>query len=85
VSRRSQSLAERRLELVERSMTQRAALVADAKPLLSKAAAADRIAGMLRRYPVVTVLAVGAVALIGPRRLFDYGTRAITLYMLLKR
>jgi hypothetical protein len=85
VSRRSQSLAERRLELVERSMTQRAALVADAKPLLSKAAAADRIVGMLRRYPVVTVLAVAAVALIGPRRLFDYGTRAITLYMLLKR
>jgi hypothetical protein len=33
----------------------------------------------------VTVLAVAAVALIGPRRLFDYGTRAITLYMLLKR
>ena len=50
-----------------------------------KAAAADRIVGMLRRYPVVTVLAVGAVALIGPRRLFDYGTRAVTLYMLLRR
>jgi hypothetical protein len=85
VSRRAQSLAERRLELVERSMTQRAALVANAQPLLGKAAAADRIVGMLRRYPVVTTLVVGAVALIGPRRLFDYGTRAITLYMLLRR
>jgi hypothetical protein len=85
MSRRSQSLAERRLELVERSTTQRAALVGDARPLLRKAAAADRIVGMLRRYPVVTVLAVGAVALIGPRRLFDYGTRAVTLYMLLRR
>ena len=85
MSRRAQSLAERRLELVERSMTQRAALVANARPLLGKAAAADRIVGMLRRYPVVTALIVGAVALIGPRRLFDYGTRAITLYMLLRR
>ena len=85
MSRRAQSLAERRLELVDRSATQRAALAAEAQPLLSKAAAADRILGMLRRYPVVTVLAVAAVALIGPRRLFDYGTRAITLYMLLKR
>jgi len=85
MSRRSQSLAERRLELVDRSATQRAALVADAQPLLSKAAAADRILGMLRRYPVATALAVGAVALIGPRRLFDFGTRALTLYMLLRR
>jgi len=85
VSRRAQSLAERRLELVDRSMTQRAALVANARPLLGKAAAADRVVGMLRRYPVVTTLVVGAVALIGPRRLFDYGTRAITLYMLLRR
>ncbi len=40
---------------------------------------------MLRRYPVVTALAVGAVALIGPRRIFDLGTRALTLYMLLRR
>ncbi|HXU42427.1 MAG TPA: YqjK family protein [Burkholderiales bacterium] len=85
MSRRSQSLAERRLELVDRSATQRAALVADAQPLLGKAAAADRIVGMVRRYPVVTTLAVGAVALIGPRRLFDFGTRALTLYMLLRR
>ena len=85
MSRRPQSLAERRQELVERSTTQRAALVANARPLISKAAAADRIVGMLRRYPVVTAALVGAVALIGPRRLFDYATRAVTLYMLLKR
>ena len=73
------------MELVERSAAQRAALVADAQPLLRKAAATDRIVGALRRYPVVTTLIVGTVALIGPRRLFDYGTRAITLYMLLRR
>jgi len=85
VSRRAQSLAERRQELVERSMTQRAALVANARPLLGKAAAADRILSTLRRYPVVLTVIAGAVALIGPRKLFDYGTRAITLYMLLKR
>jgi len=58
MSAREQSLAQRRQELVDRSAAQRTALVADAKPLLSKAAAADRIVGMLRRYPVVTVLAV---------------------------
>lgn len=85
MSRREQGLAERRQELVERSAAQRAALAAEAQPLIRKAGAADRIVGALRSYPVVTALAVGAVALIGPRKLFDLGTRALTLYMLLRR
>jgi hypothetical protein len=28
---------------------------------------------------------VGAVCLVGPRKLFDLGARAVTLYLLLKR
>lgn len=84
MSRREQSLAERRQELVERSAAQRAALVAAAEPLLRRAVTVDRITASLRRYPVVAALAVGAVALIGPRKLFDLGTRALTLYILLR-
>jgi len=39
----------------------------------------------VRRYPVVAAVAVGAVALIGPQKIFDLGKRAVTLYMLLRR
>jgi hypothetical protein len=39
----------------------------------------------VRQYPVLASLAVVAVALIGPRKLFDLGARAIALYALLKR
>lgn len=84
MSRRDQGLAERRQELVERSAAQRAALVAIAEPVLRRAATVDRIAASLRRYPVMAALAVGAVALIGPRKLFDLGTRALTLYILFR-
>lgn len=82
---RAQRLAERRMELVERSVTQRAALIAATAPLLRKAATFDRIVTQLRSYPVLTAAALGAVALFGSRRLFDLATRAITLYALLRR
>lgn len=82
---RNQRLAQRREELVERSAAQRIALLASAEPLVRKAAAVDRVLAYVRRYPVLASLAVGAVALIGPRRLFELGTRAIALYALLKR
>ena len=85
MSRYEQSLAERREELVARSTAQRAALVTDAEPLISKAAAADRILTKLRRYPVAIGVAVAAVALLGSRRIFDLASRALTLYALLKR
>ena len=58
---RLQSLAQRRLELVERSRVQRAALIAGAVPLLDKAAALDRIVASARKHPVVTMLGAGAV------------------------
>lgn len=85
MSKREQSLAARRLELVERSAVQRTALVLSAEPLTRKAAAVDRLAASLQRYPLMAAIAVGAVTLIGPRRLFDYGARALTLYMLLRK
>jgi hypothetical protein len=80
-----QNLAQRRGELVERSAAQRAALLAAATPIVAKAAAVDRVVSYVRRYPVLSSFAVGAVALAGPRRLLDLGSRAVTLYMLLRR
>jgi len=85
VSRHEQGLAERRRELVERSSAQRAALVVAAEPLVRKSAALDRVIAQVRRYPVVASVAVGALALLGPRRLFDLAARAATLYALLRR
>jgi hypothetical protein len=82
---RLQGLAQRRQELVERSSAQRAALLAAAQPIARKAAAVDRAVAYVRQYPVLASLAVVAVALIGPRKLFDLGARAIALYALLKR
>ena len=85
MSRHEQGLAERRQELVNRSTVQRATLAGAAEPLLRKAAALDRVVGYVRRNPVVAAVALGAVALLGPRKIFDLGARAITLYMHLRR
>ncbi len=82
---RLMGLAQRRLELVERSADQRAALLAAAEPIARKAAAVDRVVAYVRRHPAIASLAVGVVALIGPRKIFDLGARAITIYMLLRR
>ncbi len=78
-------LAARRLELVERSATQRRALAAHAEPLARKAAAFDRIVGRVREHPVLTALGTGAVVLLSGRRILDLATRALTLYALLRR
>jgi len=80
-----QTLAQRREELVARSTAQRAALISHAEPLVRKAAAADRILGKLRQYPVVTAVGVGAVVLLGTRRIFDLATRILTIYALFRR
>jgi hypothetical protein len=63
----------------------RAALLRDAAPIVQKAATADRVVTALRKYPLVTAVAVGAVALAGRRNLLPWLTRALTLYALLKR
>jgi hypothetical protein len=81
----SNELARRREELVERSLAQRTALVAAAEPLVRKAAAVDRVVTYVRSHPGIASVAVGAVALLGPRKIFDLGARAVTLYMLLRR
>jgi hypothetical protein len=85
VNERELGLAARRRELVERSSAQRRALAASAEPLIRKTASVDRVVGYVRNNPVMTALAVGGVALLGPRRLWDLGARAITLYTLLRR
>ena len=71
-------------ELVRRSAEQRAALLASAEPILRKAAVVDRVVTQVRRYPVLSSVVLGAVALLGPRKILDLGTRALTLYALFK-
>ena len=72
-------------ELVERSAAQRAALVARAEPIVQKAAAVDRVVGYVRVHPVLSSVIVGAVAILGPRKLLELGARAVALYALIKR
>jgi len=73
------------VELIARSAAQRAALAVSAEPLVSKTASLDRVVGYVRNNPVIAAVAVGAFALLGPRRIWDLGARAITLYTLLRR
>ena len=82
---REMTLAQRRRALVQRSSAQRAAILGAAEPITRKAASLGRVVDYVRRYPVVAAAAVGALALVGPRRVFDLGTRALTLYMLLRK
>jgi hypothetical protein len=85
VNRIQQGLAQRRLELVERSTTQRSALIDGVAPLLRKAAALERIVATMRRYSVVGGFVAGVVALVGSRKLTDIATRLLTVYMLVRR
>ena len=85
MNRRELGLVARRKELVERSSAQRAAIAGAAAPLARKAAVLDRVVGYVRRNPYVAAVAIGAVALLGPQKIFNLGARAITLYMLLRR
>jgi hypothetical protein len=85
VRREEQSLAQRRRELVGRSASQRAALVANVEPVLRKAEALDRMVSRVRRYPLITAAVAGAVVFLGSRRIFDLATRALTIYALFKR
>jgi hypothetical protein len=80
-----QELQARRRELIERSATQRAALIAGVVPVADKLAGIDRAVATVKRYPVVSGLIAGGVVLFGSRRLFDWAARGITLYTLLKK
>jgi hypothetical protein len=85
VNRIQQGLAQRRLELVERSTTQRSALIDGVAPLLRKAAALERIVATVRRYSAVGGVVAGVMALVGSRKLTDIATRLLTVYMLVRR
>ncbi len=85
MSGHERGLAARRHALVARSTAQRAAILDTFEPLARKAASLDRVVEYVRRYPVATAVAAGVVALVGPRKLFDLGARALTLYMLLRK
>jgi hypothetical protein len=78
-------LERRRAELIERSTALRAALVHTATPIVQKAATVDRVVATLRKYPVISAVTAGAVAVVGARSLLPWLTRALTLYALLKR
>jgi hypothetical protein len=80
-----QELEARRRELIERSATQRAALIAGVVPVADKLASVDRAVAAVKRYPVVSGLIAGGVVLFGSRKLFDWAARGITLYTLLKK
>ncbi len=80
-----EALAVEREALIARSASQREALIAGTEPLLRQAAAFDRVVGSVRRHPLVTGLAVTAVALVGSRKIFDIATRLLTIYMLVRR
>lgn len=85
MNRQQQALAIRRERLLAQSTAQRSAIIASTEPLLRGAATLDRIVGPIQRHPVLAAVAVGAVALIGSRKIFDLATRAATIYMLLRR
>jgi len=69
---RARSVAEARLQLVQRSAAQRAALVA-------RVAAAARAIARVRSYLVMVAALAGIAALLGRRRVFGLATRALTV------
>lgn len=75
----------RRERLVAESARQRAELAGRLAPLTRRLGAADRAVGALRAHPVVAGLAVGAVALLGPRALLGWAARLLPVYTLLRR
>ena len=83
--RHLQTLEMRRLELVERSTAQRAALRASLVPLIEKVATVDRALASVRRYPLIAVALAAGVAMLGSRRLFGLLARGLTLYTLLRK
>jgi hypothetical protein len=84
VSRHQRELVLRREALVARSATQRGGVIANWETLVRKSAAADRVFSAARRHPAIVAAAVGAVLLLGSRKLFDLTERLLTLYLLFR-
>jgi len=81
----ARELQRRRIGLVARCASQRASIAAAAGPLVSKAAAADRILTALRVHPLIATLAAGALTGLVPRVLPQWLTRLWLVYSLAKR
>ena len=81
----ARELQRRRIGLVARCSSQRAAIAAAAGPLAVKAAAADRVLTTVRVHPIIATLAAGALAGLVPRVLPPWLTRVWLLYSLVRR
>jgi hypothetical protein len=76
-------LAERRAALVTLSIAQRARLSDQFSPVARNLATVDRVTSGLRSHPIPAACAVGALSLLGPRRLLRWSLRLAPLYALL--
>ena len=85
MTRYQRDLERRRLELVGRSAAQRAAIAGAVAPFTDKLAIIDRVGAALRRYPVAVSAIAGGVALLGPRRILSWVTRALAFYSLFRK
>ena len=81
----ARELQRRRIGLVARCSSQRAAIAAAAGPLAAKAVAADRVLTAVRVHPIIATLAAGALAGLVPRVLPPWLTRVLLLYSLVRR
>lgn len=86
---RRDDLAARRAELLARSARLRAEMTAQGRDVAGKIAGVERLAQSARSLAGRPVLLAGAAALFallaGPRRVFRYAGRALTLVGLAKR
>ena len=79
------ALARRRLELLERSAAQRAAIASSLGPVLATARKADHWIGVVKDARLgMAALSAGA-ALLGARGVLSWMTRATAIYSLLRR
>ena len=77
-------LQRRRIRLVSRCAEQRTAIAATAGPIVTKAAAADRVLAAVRTHPITLTLAASAVTGLLPRLLPPWVTRVLLVVSLLK-
>lgn len=77
-------LQRRRASLVSRCAEQRAAVAAAAGPIVTKAAAADRVLTAVRTHPITLTLAASAVTGLLPRLLPRWVTRVLLVVSVVK-
>jgi hypothetical protein len=77
-------LQRRRISLVSRCAEQRASIAAAAGPIVTKAAAADRVLSAIRTHPITLALAASAVTGLLPRLLPPWVTRVLLVVSLVK-